>query len=122
MKATSYRMVNEIIHAADALNAIDDSKDVTVIISSFEISVQISFRDDKGRSEDYVVERATFDGHYRLDGMPGNEDDELPKLLAWVRSYYMPQNAKPKEKTQDEKVKELREDVDRILDNLGIRT
>lgn len=120
MKAKSYRMVNEIIHAADALNAIDDSKDVTVIINSFEISVQISFM-GTGNPGEYVVERATFDGHYRLDGNPGNEDEELPKLLAWVRSYYMPQNTKPKEKTQDEKVRELREDVDRILDHLGMR-
>lgn len=120
MKATSYRMVNEIIHAADALNAIDDSKDVTVIINSCEISVQISFI-GTGNPGEYVVERATFDGHYRLDGKPGNEDEELPKLLAWVRSYYMPKKHTAQIKTPEQTVRELREDVDRILDHLGMR-
>lgn len=119
MKATSYKLVEEIIRAADALNTIDCGKYAVVEVRGSGVTVQIGSKDWK--HPDYVTEEALFDGWYDKDGKPGNEDDELPKLLAWVRSYYMPQNVKPKEKTQDEKVRELREDVDRILDHLGMR-
>lgn len=126
MKKTSYRMVDEIIRAANALNALDGNKFVIVNICPIDISVQICFVGKDNKTEESVIERAVFDGHYDMNGRPGNEDEELPKLLAWVRSYYMPQRhtvqiKTPEQAGGDQAVRELREDVDRILDHLGMR-
>lgn len=119
MKELSYRAIGELVRAVDALNTIDCGKYAVLNLTSNCVTVQIGSKD--WENPDYTVRKAFFDGCYTDDGKLGNENEELPKLLAWVRSYYMPQNVKPKVKTPEQTVMELREDVDRILDHLGMR-
>lgn len=119
MKATSYKYIDELVRAVDALNTIDCGKYAVLEVRGSAVAVQIGSKD--WDHPDYTRMEAILDGWYDKYGNPGNEDEGLPKLLEWVRSYYMPQNAKPKEKTPEQTIRELREDVDRILDHLGMR-
>ena len=119
MKATSYKIIEELVRAVDALNTIDCGKYAVLEVRGSAVAVQIGSKD--WEHPDYTRMEATLDGWYGKDGKPGNEDEELPKLLAWVRSYYMPEKRTVNIKTPEQTVMELREDVDRILDHLGMR-